>query len=117
MARQQQLAARLRPSLVAPLFLRVFPSLSFRRLIPRTVLACLCSSSGRQAAPRRANASVKNVSTIACRGVCSFIFAEGWNSRLGGAAAPGTQRGMKLRPPYLRLYAEWETKKAPENRC
>lgn len=54
-------------------------------------------------AEHRASASVKNVSTIACRGVYSFIFAEGWNTRLGGAAAPGTQRGMKLRPPYLRL--------------
>lgn len=109
-----------RPS---PLFpSRPGPALFFS-VFPRPCLSSFCLFAVLPHIPRspffadhRASASVKNVSTIACRGVCSFIFAEGWNTRLGGAAAPGTQRGMKLRPPYLRL-CRVGNEKSPENRC
>lgn len=93
---------------------RVFPSRPgpplFFSVFPRPRL-----SSFRLLAEHRASAGVKNVSTIACRGARSFIFAEGWNTRLGGAAAPGT-KGMKLRPPYLRL-CRVGREKTLGNRC
>lgn len=41
-----------------------------------------------------------------------LYFCRGVEYRLGGAAAPETQRGMKLRPPYLRLLPSGKRKNA-----
>lgn len=69
----------------------------------------------------RARVSVKNVSTIVCAAFVPLFLPRGWNTRLGGARHHRRRRraprDVKPRPPYLRLSAEWETKKnSPGNR-
>lgn len=68
--------------------------------------------------PARARASVKNVSTIVCRGVCSFIFAEGVEYQAGRGCrccrrAPGDETSPAI---FTSLCREWEAEKSPGNR-